>query len=159
MRPRRSRSNFMEYIRSIKSPTMKDAAASSLSSAGNARYEQWLALAEQHPQLQLSEKIHQPAQAANVLTVGAYTARVTLPGSKDYEEAKIVAKHAGGISPFTSTGLVGNEWSIKPDIVMEGGNLAISGPLPERQRFRLSAPSTTSHRQHAGSTVGADFDD
>ena len=45
-------------------------------SAGNARYEQWLALAEQHPQLQLSEKIHQPAQAANALTVGAFTARM-----------------------------------------------------------------------------------
>ncbi len=96
-------------------------------SAGNARYEQWLALAEQHPQLQLSEKIHQPAQAANALTVGAYTARVELPGTKDYAEAKVVAPRPGGISPFTSTGLTGNEWAIKPDIVMEGGNLAILG--------------------------------
>jgi hypothetical protein len=28
----------------------------------------------------------------------------------------------------TSTGLVGNEWPIKPEIVLEGGNLAISEP-------------------------------
>src|ERR1035437_5560492 len=121
--------------------------------AGNARYEQWLALAEQHPQLQLSEKIHQPAQAANVLTVGAYTSRVTLPRSKDYEEARIVAKNAGGISPFTSTGLVGNEGPIKPDIVMEGGTLAISGPLPDASVPPLCA-LTTSHRHMLGQPLG-----
>src|SRR5690606_16792349 len=99
-------------------------------SAGNARYEQWLALAEQHPQLQLSEKIHQPAQAVNALTVGAFTARVELPNDDTYREARVVAQKSGGISPYTSTGLVGNEWSIKPDVVIEGGNLAISGTLP-----------------------------
>ena len=100
-------------------------------SAGNARDGQWLALAEQHPQLQLSEKIHQPAQASNALTVGAFTTRIELPGDKDYVEARVVATKPGGISPYTSTGLVGNEWSIKPDVVIEGGNLAISGTLTD----------------------------
>ena len=74
---------------------------------------------------------HQPAQAANALTVGAFTSRVELPASKDYAEAEVVAKRSGGISPFTSTGIAGNDWAIKPDIVMEGGNLAISGVLPD----------------------------
>lgn len=122
-------------------------------SAGNARDEQWLALAEQHPQLQLSEKIHQPAQAANALTVGAYTARVGLPGDRDYAEAKVVAPRAGGISPFTSTGLTGNEWAIKPDIVMEGGNLAILGALPDASVPTLSA-LTTSLRHTLGQPLG-----
>ena len=122
-------------------------------SAGNARYEQWLALAEQHPQLQLSEKVHQPAQAANALTVGAFTERVALPTSGEYAEAEVVAKRPGGISPFTSTGLAGNEWAIKPDVVMEGGNLAISGTLPDPSVPTLSA-LTTSHRHTLGQPVG-----
>lgn len=112
-------------------------------SAGNARYEQWLALAEQHPQLQLSEKIHQPAQAVNALTVGAFTARVELPNDDAYREARVVAPKPGGISPYTSTGLVGNEWSIKPDIVIEGGNLAITGTLPDATVPTLSALTTS----------------
>lgn len=122
-------------------------------SAGNARDVQWLALAEQHPQLQLSEKIHQPAQAANALTVGAFTARVELPNDKDYSEARVVATKAGGISPFTSTGLVGNEWPIKPDVVIEGGNLAISGTLTDAAVPTLAA-ITTSHRHTYGNPVG-----
>ncbi len=122
-------------------------------SAGNARDQQWLVLEKQYPQLQLSEKIHQPAQAANALTVGAYTSRVELPPSKDYAEARVVATHPGGISPFTSAGLPGNEWPIKPDIVMEGGNLAISGPLPDPSVPSLCA-LTTSHRHTLGQPLG-----
>ena len=122
-------------------------------SAGNARYGQWLPLAEQHPQLQLSEKIHQPAQATNALTVGAFTARVELPNGKEYGEARVVATKPGGISPFTSTGPVGNEWPIKPDVVLEGGNLAISGPLTDASVPTLCT-LTTSHRHTHGQPLG-----
>lgn len=114
-------------------------------SAGNARYEQWLSLAEQHPQLQLSEKIHQPSQAVNALTVGAFTARVELPNDAAYREARVVAPNPGGISPYTSTGLVGNEWPIKPEVVVEGGNLAINGTLPDHTVPTLSALTTSLH--------------
>jgi hypothetical protein len=103
----------------------------------------------QHPQLQLSEKIHQPAQAANALTVGAFTARVELPKTKGYEEARVVATKPGGISPFTSTGLVGSEWPTKPDVVLEGGNFAISGLLTDMSVPTLCA-LTTSHRHTYG---------
>jgi subtilisin family serine protease len=121
-------------------------------SAGNARYEQWRALAEQHPLLQLSEKIHQPAQASNALTIGAFTARVDLPNDKDYAEARVVATKAGGISPYTSTGLVGNDWPIKPDVVFEGGNLAISEALSDDSVPTLSA-LTTSFRHTLGRPI------
>jgi Subtilase family len=121
--------------------------------AGNAREEQWLTLADGYPQLQLSEKIHQPGQAANALTVGAFTARVELPSSKGYAEARVVALRAGGISPFTSTGITGREWPIKPDIVMEGGNLAIAGSLPDSTVPTLCA-LTTSHRHNLGRPLG-----
>lgn len=121
-------------------------------SAGNARYEQWLALAEQHPQLQLSEKIHQPGQAVNALTVGAFTERLELPNDDAYREARVVAPKRGGISPYTSTGLVGNAWSIKPDVVFEGGNLAISGTLSDAAVPTLSA-LTTSFRHTRGRPI------
>jgi hypothetical protein len=125
-----------------------------LVSAGNARMEQWLVLAEGYPELQLSEKVHEPAQAANAVTVGAFTARVALPpGDVDYAEAKVVAARPFGISPFTSCGIVDKESSIKPDIVMEGGNLATSGPL-----FDSAVPTlctlTTSHRHARDRPLG-----
>jgi hypothetical protein len=118
-------------------------------SAGNARESQWLALAEQYPQLQLSEKIHDPAQAANALTVGAFTERVELPPGLTYSEYHVVATKPGGISPFTSTGVVGGEWHIKPDVVMEGGNLAVSQLLYDPGIDTLSA-LTTQRTQIAG---------
>ncbi len=65
----------------------------------------------------------------------------------------MVATKPGGISPYTSTGLVGNEWPIKPDVVAEGGNLAISGMLPDATVPTLSA-LTTSHRHTHGQPVG-----
>lgn len=120
-------------------------------SAGNARYEQWLPLAQQHPALQLSEKIHQPAQAINALTVGAFTMRSQLPHT-GYAEAQVVAP-AGGISPFTSTGIPGNDWPIKPDVVLEGGNLAVAGSLPDPTVPSLCA-LTTSHRHMFGQPLG-----
>lgn len=122
-------------------------------SAGNAREPEWLKLAELYPQLQLNEKIHQPAQASNALTVGAFTTRIELPNDKDYAEARVVATKPGSISPYTSTGLVGNEWPIKPDVVFEGGNLAISGTLTDSTVPKLSA-LTTSHRHTHGTPVG-----
>lgn len=120
--------------------------------AGNARYEQWLALAEQHPRLQLSEKIHQPAQAVNALTVGAFTTRVELPNETAYRGASVVAQKPGGISPYTSAGLAGREWSVKPDVVIEGGNLALSGTLPDAGVTTLCA-LTTSIRHTRGTPI------
>ncbi len=118
-------------------------------SAGNARESQWLALAEQYPQLQLSEKIHEPAQAANALTVGAYTERVELPPGPTYAEYRVVAAKRGGISPFTSAGVADPEWPIKPDVVLEGGNLAVSQLLYDSGIATLSA-LTTQRTQIAG---------
>lgn len=117
-------------------------------SAGNAREAQWLVLADQHPQLQLSEKIHEPAQATNAITVGAYTERIDLPHGANYAEYGVVAGKRGGISPFTSAG-PGGDWAIKPDVVMEGGNLAVAGELYDSAVDTLSA-LTTQRTQIAG---------
>lgn len=124
-----------------------------ITSAGNARPTQWLALAQQFPDLQLSEKIHQPAQAANTLTVGAFTNKTMLPGTPVYAEAQAVATVPGGISPYTSTGVIRPNWPIKPDVVFEGGNLAIAGDFTDPDVPTLCT-LTTSRKYHFGSPLG-----
>lgn len=121
-------------------------------SAGNARLAQWMTLAQQYPKLHPSEKLHQPAQSTNALTVGAYTERTTL-GPGDLAEGTVVVAPAGGLSPFSSSGLPGTEWPIKPDVVFEGGNLAFRGQLPDASVPTLSG-LTTSHRHNLGTPLG-----
>ena len=77
----------------------------------------------QYPQSNDTDGIHDPAQAWNVLTVGAYTdlVRITEPDTSDY--APVAPK--GGLSPFSTTSLTWQaHWPLKPDIVLEGGNAA-----------------------------------
>ena len=64
-----------------------------------------------------------PSQAWNALVVGAYTDKVNIVDSK-YSKWKPIAS-AGDISPRsrTSTSWT-NQWSIRPDVTFEGGNLA-----------------------------------
>ena len=61
-----------------------------------------------------SDGVHDPAQAWNALTVGAYTelVRITEPDAEDYEP---IAPQ-GSLSPFSTT--------LKPDVMFEGGNAA-----------------------------------
>tara|TARA_R110002033_G_scaffold59417_1_gene109104 strand:+ start:117311 stop:119848 length:2538 start_codon:yes stop_codon:yes gene_type:complete len=67
------------------------------------------------------QDIHDPAQAWNVITVGAYTNKVTLTESGDYQP---LAK-SGGLSPYSTTSTIWDRKNtpIKPDIVFEGGNI------------------------------------
>ena len=77
-----------------------------------------------YPDSNVTNSIHDPGQSWNALTVGAFTgkARLTDP---DLDAHKPVAP-AGGLSPFSSTSLTweGRKWPVKPDIVLEGGNVA-----------------------------------
>jgi len=77
-----------------------------------------------YPDSNLTNSIHDPGQSWNALTVGAFTnkARLTDP---DLQAHDPVAP-AGGLSPFSSTSMTweGRKWPVKPDIVLEGGNVA-----------------------------------
>ncbi len=76
-----------------------------------------------YPHSNDSDGVHDPAQAWNALTVGAYTERVRItdPDCDDYES---IAPR-GGLSPFSTTSLTWPpQWPLKPDIVLEGGNAA-----------------------------------
>ncbi|GAA3943001.1 S8 family peptidase [Litoribacillus peritrichatus] len=74
-----------------------------------------------YPEINYSSDVHDPAQAWNVLTVGAYTEKDVITEECDYQS---VAPR-GGISPYSTTSL---EWDrknapIKPEVVFEGGNV------------------------------------
>lgn len=83
-----------------------------------------------YPTLNLTSKLQDPAQSFNALTVGAFTMKTTLPPDQKYAGANVIAP-ALGISPSTSCGPVAGNEPIKPDIVFEGGNVAVSGGLPD----------------------------
>lgn len=73
-----------------------------------------------------SDGIHDPAQAWNVLTIGAYTnlVRITEADTADYHPIA----PAGGLSPFSTTSSTWQpHWPLKPDVLFEGGNAANDG--------------------------------
>jgi len=79
-----------------------------------------------HPDSNMTDAIHDPGQAWNALTVGAFTEKVLLdteryPGWQP-------AADSGDLSPSSCTSMEWGKtaWPIKPDIVMEGGNMAIN---------------------------------
>lgn len=89
-------------------------------SAGNIKDQNaWLS----YPASNSTDGIHDPAQAWNALTVGAYTdlTDISEPDAEDYQP---IAQR-GGLSPFSTTSSTWQpQWPLKPDVVFEGGNAA-----------------------------------
>ena len=76
-----------------------------------------------YPDSNETDGVHDPAQAWNALTVGAYTehVRITEPDADDYQP---IAPR-GGLSPFSTTSVTWkSQRPLKPDVVLEGGNAA-----------------------------------
>lgn len=67
--------------------------------------------------------VENPGQAWNAITVGAYTEKTNL-SDPSLRDCQVVAPK-GGLSPFSSTSLLWDDkkWPIKPEILLEGGNL------------------------------------
>lgn len=75
------------------------------------------------PDSNSSDGIHDPAQAWNALTVGAFT-NLTHIAEEDAKAYKPVASQ-GGLSPFSTTSATWQaSWPLKPDVLFEGGNAA-----------------------------------
>ena len=88
-------------------------------SAGNTSPDDWI----DYPESNDTDGIHDPAQAWNALTVGAYTelVNITEESATDYE----AIAPQGALSPFSTTSLTWQDrWPLKPDVVLEGGNVA-----------------------------------
>jgi Subtilase family len=88
-------------------------------SAGNV---QPASLARAHLDRSDTEPVHDPAQAWNALTVGAYTEKAIIddPAWNDWSPVA----PPGDLSPWSTTSVTfAKQWPIKPDVVMEGGNI------------------------------------
>lgn len=83
-------------------------------------------------------EIESPAQAWNVLSVGAFTEKTVLP---DGELAQALAPF-GDLSPASRTASWSSHWPNKPDVVLEGGNWALSALPPPMRHGWLSLLST-----------------
>lgn len=78
----------------------------------------------EYPNSNYNESIHDPAQAFNPLTVGSFTEKSHIDQTQFSGATPLV--NNGGMSPSNSTSLTwDNNWAIKPEIVLEGGNLGI----------------------------------
>lgn len=79
----------------------------------------------QSPASNTTDGIHDPGQAWNALTVGASTELVQI-SEPDTGEYNPIAP-SGGLSPFSTTSQTWDgHWPLKPDVVFEGGNAAIT---------------------------------
>ncbi|WP_449062211.1 S8 family peptidase [Planomonospora algeriensis] len=92
-------------------------------SAGNVTGGDW---SIDHLDVSDTRQINDPAQAWNALTVGAYTERADPPADASFTGYRTLAP-IGELSPFSRTSVLwGKGRPIKPDIVMEGGNLLVA---------------------------------
>lgn len=73
------------------------------------------------------EPVEDPAQSWNGLSVGAYTELTTLdPTEPGYDGYTPLAPH-GELSPYSRTSVACSSlWPVKPDVLLEGGNVARS---------------------------------
>lgn len=88
-------------------------------SAGNVDSDR---LAVEHLDRSDTETVHDPAQAWNALTVGAFTDRISIqdPSWRGWEPVAA----AGDLSPWSTTSVAfAKQWPLKPDVVFEGGNV------------------------------------
>ncbi|MFA7402403.1 MAG: S8 family peptidase [Pelobacteraceae bacterium] len=77
-----------------------------------------------YPDSNLTDYVQDPGQSWNALTVGAYTEKVLLDEA-EYPGWKVIAA-LGDLSPCSCTSMIWESgWPTKPDLVMEGGNMAI----------------------------------
>lgn len=90
--------------------------------------------------------VHDPGQSWNALTVGAHTELTDI--SEAYGDQYSAIAGAGGLSPYTTTSATWQVgWPFKPDIVMEGGNVAVDATGFTSQMDSLSL-LTTGHEPH-----------
>lgn len=90
--------------------------------------------------------IHDPGQSWNAITVGAFTEKGSLDPA-EYPGWRLIAP-VGDLSPCSSTSMTWQRpWPIKPDIVFEGGNMAID-PAAGNADYVDSLQLLSTHYRH-----------
>jgi hypothetical protein len=77
-----------------------------------------------YPESNITNEVHDPGQSWNALTVGGYTEKIRIVDQHMGGYAPIAPE--GGLSPYSTTSSTwsARTWPIKPDVVLEGGNVA-----------------------------------
>jgi hypothetical protein len=120
-----------------------------------------------YPDSNISDGIHDPAQAWNALTVGGYTDKITIDATRWAGWQPLAAR--GDLAPCSCTSMTWARWPFKPDIVMEASNLAsnpaVSDPadiddlqlLTTAHDFATRPPLTTFGDTSAAAALAARF--
>lgn len=91
-----------------------------LISAGNVELSEFRAI--KYPDVNINSYVQNPGQSWNALTVGAYNSKIQI------DDTVFLGCHpvadVGELSPYSSTSVLwDNKWPIKPEILMDGGNI------------------------------------
>ena len=91
-----------------------------LISAGNVKLSEFLDI--KYPDVNINSYVQNPGQSWNALTVGAYNSKIQI------DDTAFLGCHpvadVGELSPYSSTSVLwDNKWPIKPEILMDGGNI------------------------------------
>lgn len=88
---------------------------------GNVHSDEW----KRYPDSNITKAIHDPGQAWNAVTVGAFTTKTDITDAGLAKMYKPIASD-GQLSPFSTTSHVWeSKWPNKPEVVFEGGNAGI----------------------------------
>lgn len=91
-----------------------------LISAGNVELSEFRDI--KYPDVNINSYVQNPGQSWNALTVGAYNSKIRIDDTAFlgcYPVADV-----GELSPYSSTSVLwDNKWPIKPEILMDGGNI------------------------------------
>lgn len=91
-----------------------------LISAGNVKLSEFRDI--KYPDVNINSYVQNPGQSWNALTVGAYNSKIRIDDT-DFLGSQPVAD-VGELSPYSSTSVLwDNKWPIKPEILMDGGNI------------------------------------
>ena len=91
-----------------------------LISAGNVKLSEFRDI--KYPDVNINSYVQNPGQSWNALTVGAYNSKIQIDDT-DFLGYHPVAD-IGELSPYSSTSVLwDNKWPIKPEILMDGGNI------------------------------------
>jgi len=119
-----------------------------------------------YPDSNMTDGIHDPAQAWNALTVGGYTDKALIDATQYPGWLPLAAR--GDLSPSSCTSVTWGKWPIKPDIVMEAGNMGRNPEFPDpdyiddnlqllttRHDFSTNKPLTTFGDTSAAAALAA----
>lgn len=96
-----------------------------------------------YPDSNMSDGIHDPAQAWNALTVGGYTDKITIDGATWPGWQPLAPR--GDLAPCSCTSMTWARWPFKPDIVMEACNLATNPTVADPADIDDLQLLTTAH--------------